>query len=125
MVVGLGMGAWVGTASHSPSSPASGGTTGGSKMPGGSLYGYVVGLIAAAIGWGVLGSIEGVLGGILDAAVLCWVSESRLEHGGDDRVDRGGFVGGGERLDDDGEIGRRRGRREGRYCLEANRLFGD
>jgi len=41
----------------------------------GSLYAYVVGLIAAAIGWGVLGAMEGVLTGILDAAVVCWASE--------------------------------------------------
>ncbi|KAL8762716.1 MAG: hypothetical protein Q9194_007498, partial [Teloschistes cf. exilis] len=41
----------------------------------GSLYAYVVGLIAAAIGWGVMGAIDGVLTGVVDAAVVCWGSE--------------------------------------------------
>ncbi|KAL9014786.1 MAG: hypothetical protein Q9173_000577 [Seirophora scorigena] len=41
----------------------------------GSLYAYVVGLIAAAIGWGVMGAIDGVLTGVVDALVVCWGSE--------------------------------------------------
>lgn len=41
----------------------------------GSLYAYVVGLVAGAIGWAVLGAMEGVLGGVLDAVVVCWGSE--------------------------------------------------
>lgn len=41
----------------------------------GSLYAYIVGLIAAAIGWGVLGAMDGVLTGVVDAAVVCWGSE--------------------------------------------------
>ena len=61
----------------------------------GSLYAYVVGLISAAIGWGALGAMEGVLGGILDAVLVCWGSE----------------------------VGRD-GRGEARYCGEAGRLFG-
>lgn len=62
----------------------------------GSLYAYVVGLISAAIGWGALGAMEGVLGGILDAVLVCWGSE----------VGRDG----------DGEA---------RYCADAGRLFGN
>ncbi|KAI4132371.1 MAG: hypothetical protein LQ338_000719 [Usnochroma carphineum] len=41
----------------------------------GSLYAYIVGLIAAAIGWGVMGAIDGVLTGVVDALVVCWGSE--------------------------------------------------
>lgn len=41
----------------------------------GSLYAYVVGLIAAAIGWGVLSAMDGVLTGVVDAVVVCWGSE--------------------------------------------------
>lgn len=62
----------------------------------GSLYAYVVGLLAGAIGWAVLGAMEGVLGGILDAVVVCWGSET----GGNSGV-------------------------EARYCREAGELFGD
>ncbi|KAL8935676.1 MAG: hypothetical protein Q9211_004576 [Gyalolechia sp. 1 TL-2023] len=68
----LGGVAWVSTAKqlriHSP--PDSGG---GSVR--GSLYAYIVGLIAAAIGWGVMGAIDGVLTGVVDALVVCWGSE--------------------------------------------------
>lgn len=60
-----GFGGWVSTARMLQSS----GTVKG------SLYAYVVGLIAGAIGWTVLGAMEGVLGGILDAVVVCWGSE--------------------------------------------------
>ena len=60
----------------------------------GSLYAYVVGLIAAAIGWGVLGAIDGVLTGVVDALVVCWGSEKG------------------------------NGRGQVRYCREADRLFG-
>ncbi|KAH6642707.1 hypothetical protein C7974DRAFT_107596 [Boeremia exigua] len=62
----------------------------------GSAYAYVVGLISAAIGWGALGAMEGVLGGILDALLVCWGSE----------------------------VGRD-GRGEVRYCVDAGRLFGE
>ncbi|KAL8735683.1 MAG: hypothetical protein Q9181_002746 [Wetmoreana brouardii] len=50
-------------------------TTAKDTMMKGSLYAYVVGLIAAAIGWGVLGAIDGVLTGVVDALVVCWGSE--------------------------------------------------
>ena len=41
----------------------------------GSLYAYIVGLIAAAIGWGILSAMDGVLTGVVDAVVVCWGSE--------------------------------------------------
>lgn len=68
----LGAVAWVSTAKQLKinSLPDS---SGGSVR--GSLYAYVVGLIAAAIGWGVMGAIDGVLTGIVDALVVCWGSE--------------------------------------------------
>jgi len=61
----FGFGGWVSTARILQSS---------ASMRG-SLYAYIVGLIAAAIGWAVLGAMEGVIGGILDAVVVCWGSE--------------------------------------------------
>ncbi|KAK0508185.1 hypothetical protein JMJ35_009269 [Cladonia borealis] len=70
----LGFGGWVTTArSLTLRSPE--GATGGTVK--GSLYAYVVGLLAAAIGWGVLGAIDGVVAGVVDAAVVCWGSERR------------------------------------------------
>ncbi|KAF1990701.1 hypothetical protein K402DRAFT_347654 [Aulographum hederae CBS 113979] len=65
----------------------------------GSLYAWVVGFVAGAIGWGVLGAMEGVMIGVLDAVVVCWGSEMG--------------VGGG---DGQGEV---------RYCREAGELFGE
>ncbi len=75
MALALGFGGWVSTARTLV-------LEGGSASHGirGSLYAYVVGLIAGAIGWGVLGAMEGVLSGVVDAAVVCWASEGR--HGG-------------------------------------------
>lgn len=73
----------------------------------GSLYAYVVGLIAGAIGWAVLGAMEGVLGGILDAVVICWGSE----------MGRGRL--GEVEEEDDGEDG------VGGYCREAGALLRD
>lgn len=63
----FGFGAWVNTARLLVISEDNGAR--------GSLYAYVVGLIAGAIGWGVLGAIDGVLTGVVDAAVVCWASE--------------------------------------------------
>jgi hypothetical protein len=88
MAIGLGFVGWVSTA-HTLRTAETGSTFTG------SLYAYVVGLIAGAIGWGVLGATEGVLGGIVDAVAVCWGSETR-----------GGDEGAG-------------------YCLEAARLFGN
>lgn len=89
MSFALGFGGWVRTARNLQV----GGTTGFK----GSLYAYVVGLIAATIGWAVLGAIEGVVGGVVDASVVCWASET-------------GGRGGGQ---------------EARYCREAGELFGE
>lgn len=45
------------------------------KIEGGSAYGYLVGMIAGAIGWGVLGVTEGTLGCIVDSTLVCVGSE--------------------------------------------------
>lgn len=87
MSFALGYGGWVSTARSL-------------KLAGagvrGSLYAYIVGLIAGAIGWGILGAMEGILACILDALVVCWGSE----------------VGSS-------------GRGEVRYCREAGWLFSE
>ncbi|KAI1745571.1 hypothetical protein F4680DRAFT_107579 [Xylaria scruposa] len=73
MAIALGFAAWVMTARQLriqvPDSP-------GIR---GSAYAYVVGIIASAIGWAVLGAMEGILSGILDAVLICYASERRLE----------------------------------------------
>jgi len=92
MSMALGFAAWVNTAR---SLAVGEGGTAVSATVKGSLYAYVVGLIAGAIGWGVLGAMEGVLTGVVDAVVVCWESEVR--------------GGGGE----------------GKYCREAGWLLGD
>ncbi|KAK6528638.1 hypothetical protein TWF694_003896 [Orbilia ellipsospora] len=56
----LGIGAWVRTA-H--------------VANGGSLYGYVVGLLAGSIGWAVLGTAERSLANIVDACLVCATSD--------------------------------------------------
>ncbi|CAI7661961.1 unnamed protein product [Penicillium bialowiezense] len=88
MSLALGFGGWVTTA-RSLATPDT-----GSGIRG-SLYAYVVGLIAGTIGWTTLGAMEGVIADIVDAAVICWASEV-------------GIYG-----------------REARYCREAGWLFGD
>jgi hypothetical protein len=88
MSLALGFGGWVTTA-RSLTTSATGGTIRG------SLYAYVVGLIAGAIGWSILGAMESVIADIVDASVICWASEV-------------GIYG-----------------REARYCREAGWLFGD
>ncbi|WPH04173.1 Hypothetical protein R9X50_00706100 [Acrodontium crateriforme] len=87
---GLGVSGWVRTA-HSLQISNAGGA--GFK---GSLYAYIVGLIAGTIGFAILGAVENVVGAVLDAAVICWASET------------GGA-----------------GRGEARFCREAGELFGD
>lgn len=67
----LGFGGWVNTARSLTLDSA----RGGGETVRGSLYAYIVGLIAAAIGWGVLGAIDGVVAGVVDAVVVCWGSE--------------------------------------------------
>lgn len=89
ITLSLGFGGWVSTARMLD--------IGGGAVPyKGSLYAYVVGLISAAIGWGALGAMEGVLGGILDAVLVCWGSEVGAD-----------------------------GKGEARYCVDAGRLFGN
>lgn len=87
MSLALGFGGWVSTARTLRLE--------GSGVRG-SLYAYIVGLVAGAIGWGILGAMEGVLACIVDALVVCWGSE----------------VGSS-------------GQGEVRYCREAGHLFGD
>lgn len=81
--IALGFGGWVRVA-HSM------------KIDGvrGSMYAYVVALMAGTIGYAVLGAIENVVGAVLDAGVVCWASESAG------------------------------GRGEARFCREAGELFG-
>ncbi|KAK3619182.1 hypothetical protein LTR56_024181 [Elasticomyces elasticus] len=88
MSFALGMAGWVRTA-HSLK------VEGGAGVRG-SLYAYVVGLIAGTIGFAVLGAVENVVGGVVDAVVICWASET------------GGGRGG-----------------EARFCREAGELFGE
>lgn len=88
MSFALGFGGWVRTAHHLKVA----GTDAGIR---GSLYAYVVGLIAGTIGFAVLGAIENVVGAVLDAAVVCWASETAG------------------------------GRGEARYCREAGEMFGE
>lgn len=88
MSLALGFGGWVTTA-RSLTTSSTGGTIRG------SLYAYVVGLIAGTIGWSILGSIESVIADIVDASVICWASEV-------------GIYG-----------------QEARYCREAGWLFSD
>ncbi|KAI7300099.1 hypothetical protein KC315_g17329, partial [Hortaea werneckii] len=73
MSLSLGFGGWVRTARSLHI--ASGGSGGGGGIRG-SLYAYVVGLIAGTIGFAVLGAVENVVGAVLDAAVICWASET-------------------------------------------------
>lgn len=85
MAIALGFAGWVMTARQ---------LDGGLGMRG-SAYAYVVGLVASFIGWGILGAMEGILSGIVDAVVICYGSEKRMPSGG------------------------------GGYCMEAAYLFGD
>lgn len=67
MSLALGFGGWVTTARNLD-------VTGNNTFRG-SLYAYIVGLIAGTIGWGVLGSMENVLACVVDSALVCWASE--------------------------------------------------
>ncbi|KAK4550696.1 hypothetical protein LTR36_000275 [Oleoguttula mirabilis] len=68
MSFALGFGGWVRTARNLDLD--------GSAGIRGSLYAYIVGLVAGTIGFAVLGAIENVVGAVLDAAVICWASET-------------------------------------------------
>lgn len=67
MSAALGFGGWVRTARNLRLAET------GVK---GSLYAYIVGLIAGTIGFAVLGAVENVVGAVLDAAMICWASET-------------------------------------------------
>jgi hypothetical protein len=56
----LGIGAWVASAR---------------SVDGGSVYGYLVGLIAGCIGWCIIGATEGCLSNVVDATLVCVGSE--------------------------------------------------
>ncbi|KUL84825.1 hypothetical protein ZTR_07244 [Talaromyces verruculosus] len=68
MSLALGFGGWVTAARNLD-------VTGGNSSIRGSLYAYIIGLIAGTIGWGVLGSMENVLACVVDSALVCWASE--------------------------------------------------
>ena len=98
MTTALGFAGWVITARQLRiSMPDGSGGTGDTIR--GSAYAYVVGLVASFIGWGVLGAMEGILSGIVDAVVICYGSETRMA--------KNAGVGAG-----------------GGYCMEAAYLFG-
>ncbi|KAK3111460.1 hypothetical protein LTR53_013265 [Teratosphaeriaceae sp. CCFEE 6253] len=101
MSFALGMAGWVRTA-HNLKLDGSGGLRG-------SLYAYVVGLIAGTIGFAVLGAVENVVGGVVDAAVICWGSETGGR--GEARFCREAGELFGEAEDD--EVGRGQGRGAG------------
>lgn len=89
MATGLGFAGWVITAKQLRF-----------QMPDGvgvrgSAYAYVVGMMASFIGYSVMGAMEGILSGIVDAVLICYGSERRMERG------------------------------HGRFCLEAAYLFGE
>ena len=88
MTIALGFAGWVMTARQLSITPSQGAGLQG------SAYAYVVGLVASFIGWAVLGAMEGILSGIVDAAVICYGSEKRMAAGG------------------------------GGYCIQAAQLFG-
>ena len=62
----------------------------------GSAYGYIVGIVASFIGYTVMASMESILAGIVDAAIICYGIERRINSDGG-----------------------------ARYCIEAAALFGE
>lgn len=89
MAVSLGFGGWVATARQLEMAVP------GGKGVRGSMYAYVVGMVAGFIGWGVLGAIEGVLAGIVDGAVVCWGIEKGTVGGGRYCLEAGWLFGDG------------------------------
>ena len=87
MAVSLGFGGWVATARQLE--------VAGGKGVRGSVYAYVVGMVAGFIGWGVLGAMEGVLAGIVDGAVVCWGIERGTVGGGRYCLEAGWLFGNG------------------------------
>ena len=92
MAMALGFGGWVATARQLKIA-----VPGGAGVRG-SAYAYVVGIVASFIGWGVLGAMEGVLSGIVDAGVVCWGSERGMAGGGGFCIEAGLLF--GEGVDD-------------------------
>ncbi|KKA28614.1 hypothetical protein TD95_005284, partial [Thielaviopsis punctulata] len=89
MAIAMGFAGWVVTSRQlSINRPDGSGTYRG------SLYAYVVGLVASFIGYSVMGAMESILGNIVDAVVVCYGSERRMQNG------------------------------VGTYCMEAAYLFG-
>ncbi|CZR54065.1 related to choline transporter-like protein [Phialocephala subalpina] len=93
MATALGFGGWVATARQLDIAMP------GGKGIRGSAYAYVVGLVASFIGWGVLGAMEGVLSGIVDASVVCWGSEKGMAGGGAYCLEAGYLFGEGRERD--------------------------
>lgn len=89
LATGMGFAAWVITAKKLEITLPE-----GAGMRG-SAYAYIVGLVASFIGYTVMGSMESILSGIVDAVVICYGSERRMASGG------------------------------GGYCMEAAYLFGE
>ncbi|KAK5997828.1 Choline transporter-like ctl1-like protein [Cladobotryum mycophilum] len=89
MATGLGFAGWVITAKQLRIQLPDGAGVRG------SAYAYVVGIMASFIGYSVMGAMEGILSGIVDAVLICYGSERRMERG------------------------------HGRFCLEAAHLFGE
>lgn len=77
MTTALGFAGWVITARQLRIAIPDGSGGSGDTIRG-SAYAYVVGLVASFIGWGVLGAMEGILSGIVDAVVICYGSETRM-----------------------------------------------
>ncbi|CZT45563.1 related to choline transporter-like protein [Rhynchosporium secalis] len=93
VAMALGFGGWVVTARQlNFAMPEGAGIRG-------SAYAYVVGLVASFIGWGVLGAMEGVLSGIVDASVVCWGSERGMVGGGAYCLEAGYLFGEGRERD--------------------------
>jgi hypothetical protein len=89
MATALGFGGWVATARQlSIDMPYGAGIRG-------SAYAYIVGVVASFIGWGVLGAIEGVLSGIVDASIVCWGIEKGTVGGGSYCLEAGYLFGEG------------------------------
>jgi uncharacterized membrane protein YvlD (DUF360 family) len=89
MATALGFGGWVATARQlSIDMPDGVGIRG-------SAYAYIVGVVASFIGWGVLGAIEGVLSGIVDASIVCWGIEKGTASGGSYCLEAGYLFGEG------------------------------
>ena len=54
-----------------------------------------MGVVASFIGWAVLGAIEGVLSGIVDASIVCWGIEKGTAGGGSYCLEAGYLFGEG------------------------------